>query len=92
MTSGVSELDDRLAELEIVSGKPASVWLDTLTLPEPIRTETIRERLEDDWVRLPDRLAQALAILELAETVAGAVSGFAGAAGAVRAAFAGSGG
>jgi hypothetical protein len=77
----VSDLDALYARLKVATGR--DVWKDTLTLPEPMRTDTIMAWLDDDWVKLPDRRAEALDVLGLILTIVGDVGAFAGAGTAV---------
>jgi hypothetical protein len=82
-----AELDLQYAKLVVVTGRAEQKWRDVLTLPEPVRSEVLREWGEDDWVQDPDRFAQAVAIVNvivsIVGTAAGAVSGVAGAGTAV---------
>ena len=80
------DLPSLLAQLELVTGRAAQVWADTLSLPDDppgagIRTRTIQMWLEaeDDWHRDPDREAQVLAIVGAIVSVVGVVSGIGGA-------------
>lgn len=81
----MSEIDALLAQLEAKTQRGSRIWLDTLTLPEPIRTNTLKAWLEDDWAQNPDYFAEVVGIVTLLVQVGTAVAGLAGAVQAVQA-------
>ena len=71
---------DLFARLAVLIKHPAEKLPDLLSLPEPIRTETITELFEDaEWVQNPDYKAEVVAVASAIGAAAGVASGLAGA-------------
>ena len=72
------ELYARLAEL---LKHPEAALPDLLSLPEPIRTQTITDLFADaEWTKNPDYASEVVAVVTTIGGLAGAASGVGGAA------------
>jgi hypothetical protein len=78
-------LDGHFAELATLTGRPADKWRDILTLPPVARAQALLDYKDDVWVQSPTIWPQVINIVTIIGTFAGAISGLAGAAGAVAA-------
>ncbi len=81
-------LDDQFAIIEQNSGISAAEWQDLLTLPPADLTQAIADWValgKMTWTKSPSALGAVLDALAIIGTIAGVVSGVAGAATAVAA-------
>ena len=76
---------DAYARLKTVTRRSEEKWQDVLSLPEPIRTETLQGWLEegDDWVQNPNYFAIVLDAVETIVSVAAGVGSLASAGTAI---------
>lgn len=75
----------QFARLSLLSNKGEQIWLDTMTLPEPFRTQTFAMWRDEPWTQDADVLSEVLRIVQVIGVGAATVSGIAGAGTAVAA-------
>lgn len=81
------QADDIFAELQDISGVDTALWKDMLAQPEVDQRDLVlgwRALGKIGWAQRVDTGARVLALLNLLGTIAGDVSGVAGAIGAVQ--------
>ena len=83
--SALAEIDAEYAKLATLTGLTQQKWQDILTLPADAQALVLRGYADMDWVKVPDRLAEVLAVLNVVGVILGVVSGGAGAVSAVAA-------
>jgi hypothetical protein len=71
-------------ELEGLTGYAASDWADFLSCTPEQQRVIVQSFRDADWAKNADTLGKVLAVLTIAATIAGAISGVAGAVSAVQ--------
>jgi hypothetical protein len=80
---GAVTSDDYLVQLAQLTTLTAEQWADFLSLSPDDQALAAQGYAACSWVQEPNRFAQVLAILEVVGTIAGVVSGVAGAGSAI---------
>ena len=76
--------EDYFAELAILTGMTRQEWADFLAMSPEMQLVAVQGYRDMTWRRDPDVWPRVLAVIEAVATVAGAITGVAGALAALR--------